>query len=268
MDIEGVIISLFEGVATVDFNFILKFVVAAFIIFWLTVIFWTVKDAKVRNGNFWFILLAVFLLMVFNVLGLLVYLLIRPNTTKEEEYWSDLERKYLLYETDGLIECPKCNNLLFPDYIACPHCGYNVKHECSKCGVFIKNEWKFCPYCGTKQDLRSANTNDKQVSKPSNNIPSSQVDNDNVVLNEDKRDSIKNNKSSNTLGKTPQKKIDFKGKFRDFANIFKLNFRKTNRKTDPDAINKDKGKFKQIKKKNKSEKHKKRSKRHKNKKRK
>jgi type IV pilus assembly protein PilB len=48
-------------------------------------------------------------------------------------------------EVGGL--CRGCQQLLSPDFIACPSCGTEVRSSCRACQATVDPEWDFCPYC-------------------------------------------------------------------------------------------------------------------------
>jgi len=127
-------------------------------VFWVLVVGWVWNDILERTGNRYLRLLSAFLVIVFGPAGLAIYLLVRPRDTIEEIYWEDLEKRYLIYETSELRDCPKCGYQLNPGFINCPRCGHSVKERCSQCAVYIEKEWGFCPYCGLKKEIVTEQT--------------------------------------------------------------------------------------------------------------
>jgi hypothetical protein len=63
---------------------------------WLSVIVWVTRDAINRSESVLFQALAILLNIVFPVLGILLYLIIRPSKTILERYYEDLEHKLIL----------------------------------------------------------------------------------------------------------------------------------------------------------------------------
>lgn len=155
MNLEQIILDTVEALSTMDFNLVIRILGFGFLFFWLMVVGWVWGDVLERTKNWFIIFISVVLVLVFNVFGLLVYLLIRPKTTIEEVYWADLERRYLKYETFELKDCPECGYQLRPGFNICPKCGYTIRNECVNCGVAIDKGWEYCPFCKQKQmDIR------------------------------------------------------------------------------------------------------------------
>lgn len=150
MNIEKFILDFLNGIVNVDFQFALNLVGIGLLIFWIVVISWVWLDAGERTSNIYKKVGYMLLVIVFNVIGWIIYLIIRPSETIEEIYWSDLERRYLKYETSELGDCPKCGCQLLPGFVFCPNCGFELKRKCSKCDVFVDRDYKYCPYCNNR----------------------------------------------------------------------------------------------------------------------
>ena len=70
---------------------------AAFLVaLWLSLIFWTLRDARARMNNPRMRILAVLLVLLLFIPGVIIYLLLRPQITLEEEYLRTLEEEALL----------------------------------------------------------------------------------------------------------------------------------------------------------------------------
>jgi len=63
---------------------------------WLSLIYWTYRDAKARLRDRMQRILAVLVAVVLFIPGVLIYLLLRPARTIEEEYLLTLEEEALL----------------------------------------------------------------------------------------------------------------------------------------------------------------------------
>lgn len=148
MNLEKTILDMFEGLSSIDFNIIIQYSSLLFVIFWLVVTVWVWFDSTERIDSFFLRLLAVVVVLFGNIPGLIIYLILRPKMTASERYWSDLERRYLMYETSELEDCEKCGEMLQPGFVFCPSCKEKVKVKCNQCGVNIDRKWKNCPYCG------------------------------------------------------------------------------------------------------------------------
>ena len=116
---------------------------------WLSLIFWTNRDIRKRSRDRVLRIIAVVVVTVFFLPGFLIYLVLRPGHTLEEEYQRALEEEALLQAIEGAALCPGCERHLQPDWIVCPGCGTVLKKTCESCGHLIELPWNICPYCAT-----------------------------------------------------------------------------------------------------------------------
>ena len=116
--------------------------------FWVGLIIWTWRDIRSRSADIFAAILAALLVAVFNVIGLLIYLLVRPKFTLAEQYDRALEEEILLRELEQAPTCPNCGRPVLPDWQFCPYCEAELKHPCPQCGYLLEPEWKRCPKCG------------------------------------------------------------------------------------------------------------------------
>jgi hypothetical protein len=80
----------------------LSFWGAAFLLaLWASLIFWTWRDAKARLREPLQRVLAVLVSVVLFIPGVLIYLVLRPSQTIEEEYLTTLEEEALLRAIEG-----------------------------------------------------------------------------------------------------------------------------------------------------------------------
>jgi hypothetical protein len=149
---EKFLLDFIESVGDVNFDFVIKGLVILFIFFWVIVIGWVWTDAGERSTNISFKVLSALLVAILNIPGLIIYLIIRPKQTIAEIYWSDLERRYLKYETAELGDCYECGFQLQPGFVNCPNCSAVIKVKCDGCGVFIDKDWRYCPFCSAKNN--------------------------------------------------------------------------------------------------------------------
>jgi len=117
----------------VDFSAVWQIFFYALGVFWIVVLYWIWLDSGDRTSSKFARAGYVLLGLIFNVVGLIIYLIVRPTQTIEEIYWSDLERRYLKFETSELGDCPKCGAQLYPGFKFCPHCG----EEAHKSTTFV-----------------------------------------------------------------------------------------------------------------------------------
>jgi len=116
---------------------------------WLSLIFWTNRDIRKRSRDRAMRILAVVVVTVFFLPGFLIYLVLRPGRTLEEEYQRSLEEEALLQAIEGAALCPGCERHVQPDWIVCPSCGTVLKKTCASCGHLIDLPWNICPFCAT-----------------------------------------------------------------------------------------------------------------------
>jgi len=116
---------------------------------WLSLIFWTNRDIRKRSRDRAMRILAVVVVTVFFLPGFLIYLVLRPGRTLEEEYQRSLEEEALLQAIESAALCPGCERHVQPDWIVCPGCGTVLKKTCSSCGHLIDLPWNICPFCAT-----------------------------------------------------------------------------------------------------------------------
>jgi len=116
---------------------------------WLSLIFWVLRDIRARTRDPFMRILAVVIAVLLFLPGILIYLILRPPRTLEEEYQRTLEEEALLQTVEDAPVCPGCNRRVQLDWIACPNCHTRLKKVCEHCGKMIELPWNLCPYCGT-----------------------------------------------------------------------------------------------------------------------
>jgi uncharacterized protein (UPF0212 family) len=145
---EQSILKFLDTIGKVDFSSVWQVFFYALGVFWIVVLYWIWLDSGDRTSNRLVRVGYVLLGLVFNIVGLIIYLIVRPTQTIEEIYWSDLERRYLKFETAELGDCPKCGAQLYPGFRFCPQCRYRLKIKCPSCNVYMDRKYKYCPHCG------------------------------------------------------------------------------------------------------------------------
>jgi RNA polymerase subunit RPABC4/transcription elongation factor Spt4 len=116
---------------------------------WLSLIIWTYRDIKARARDPLGRILAVLVVAVLFLPGIVVYLILRPRHTLEDEYQRTLEEEALLQSIEETPVCPGCGRRTQPDWIVCPNCHTKLKKPCHHCGKLMELAWNLCPYCGT-----------------------------------------------------------------------------------------------------------------------
>lgn len=121
---------------------------AYLVAFTIGLIVWTYRDIRSRSRDWLVHLLAVLLVLVFNLPGLLLYYLLRPGETLAEAYERSLEEEALLQGLEERLVCPGCKQAVEPDFLLCPNCNTKLKNQCPNCGRLLNLKWNLCPYCG------------------------------------------------------------------------------------------------------------------------
>lgn len=114
---------------------------------WLSLIFWAYRDIRKRTRDPFMRILAVLVSAVLFLPGILIYLIIRPAQTIEEEYQHTLEEEALLQAIEDSAVCPGCTRRVSPEWLACPNCHTRLKKKCEHCGRVIDLPWNLCPFC-------------------------------------------------------------------------------------------------------------------------
>ena len=116
---------------------------------WISLVIWTYRDIRTRARDPLVQVLATLLVAVLNLPGVLVYLILRPPRTLEEEYQRTLEEEALLQALEDLPLCPGCERRVKDDWQVCPNCHTKLKKNCEHCDRLMELPWNICPYCGT-----------------------------------------------------------------------------------------------------------------------
>jgi len=123
---------------------------AAFIAaLWLALIFWTYRDIRARARDPLARILAVLVVAILFLPGIVVYLILRPSRTLEQEYQQTLEEEALLQSIEDSPLCPGCGRRIKDNWVVCPSCHTKIKKPCHQCGKLMELPWNLCPHCGT-----------------------------------------------------------------------------------------------------------------------
>ena len=125
---------------------------------WLSLIIWTYRDIQKRARNPLVRLLAALVSALFFFPGVLIYLILRPQQTLEQEYQSTLEEEALLQAIEEFPNCPKCGKRIKEEWLACPACHEIIKKSCRKCGRILDLSWDMCPFCASPVQGARQNT--------------------------------------------------------------------------------------------------------------
>ena len=116
---------------------------------WIALVIWTYRDIRARARDPLVQILSALLVAVLNLPGVLVYLILRPARTLEEEYQHTLEEESLLQALEDLPLCPGCERRVQNEWQVCPNCHTKLKKSCHHCSKLMELPWNICPYCGT-----------------------------------------------------------------------------------------------------------------------
>lgn len=133
-------------------NFVLVaagFAVAFLAALWLSLTIWTYRDIRGRTRDPLVRILAVLVVVVLFLPGVLIYAILRPRSTLEEEYQHTLEEEALLQSIEDLPACPGCGRRVRDEWQVCPNCYTRLKKICAECGKLMDLPWNLCPYCAT-----------------------------------------------------------------------------------------------------------------------
>lgn len=116
---------------------------------WLAIIIWVTRDSINRSSSLLFQTFSILINIAIPILGILLYLIIRPGKTNMDRYYEELEHRMLAEEGgEKSSTCEKCLTLVDKDYTFCPNCGEKTKKTCTKCRKHFPSMWNICPYCG------------------------------------------------------------------------------------------------------------------------
>jgi RNA polymerase subunit RPABC4/transcription elongation factor Spt4 len=116
---------------------------------WLSLVIWTYRDIRQRARDPLARILAVLVVAVLFLPGILIYLILRPPRTLEEEYQHSLEEEALLQSIEESTLCPGCSRRIKDNWTVCPNCHTKLRKNCHKCGKLMELPWNLCPFCGT-----------------------------------------------------------------------------------------------------------------------
>jgi RNA polymerase subunit RPABC4/transcription elongation factor Spt4 len=116
---------------------------------WLALVIWTWRDIRNRARDQLSQVLAVLVVAALNLPGMLVYLILRPANTLEEDYQRTLEEEALLASIEDQSVCPGCERRVRDDWQVCPNCHTKLMKSCLHCGKLMELPWNICPYCST-----------------------------------------------------------------------------------------------------------------------
>jgi RNA polymerase subunit RPABC4/transcription elongation factor Spt4 len=115
------------------------------VILYLAIAYWALKDARSRTESVGLHYFALFVNLLVPLLGLLVYLLVRPSSTL-------VERRALELEAEER-PCPACGREIEKGFVLCPYCHTRFAKLCPSCHKSVRLGWTLCPYCAESLEL-------------------------------------------------------------------------------------------------------------------
>ncbi len=126
--------------------------------FWIAMGIWTFNDIRSRTRDWLAIVLASLLVLVFPLVGLVLYMMVRPRETLADVFDRALEEESLLRELEATLSCDGCGFPVQDSWNFCPNCHSQLRYACSNCGKAMRNEWNICVNCGTDQIEQEASS--------------------------------------------------------------------------------------------------------------
>jgi len=115
---------------------------------WLAVTVWAYRDMRARSRSRLAALVTVGFVFLLPVVGLVIYLLLRPRQTLSEAYDRALEQEALLQQIEDKPLCPTCSRPTERTWFLCPTCHTHLRQPCPQCRSPLELHWDICPYCG------------------------------------------------------------------------------------------------------------------------
>jgi hypothetical protein len=128
---------------------VITLIVGYFFAFWAALLIWTWFDISARTDNYFYRLGAVLMVATGALLGFVIYLLLRPGTTKEETDIRAIENAMVLSHAQ-VSACPSCYHSVKEGFSFCPNCAFKLHTLCGSCQREVFVSWASCPYCGTR----------------------------------------------------------------------------------------------------------------------
>lgn|GEM_PF-422436 len=119
------------------------------LVLWFASILWVYRDIQARTRDPITQAIGVGISVVFPLLGLPVYWVVRPQETLQEAYDRQLEQEAILSELHSVTGCPNCRRPVSDDFMVCAFCGSALKAPCNSCGRLLQFSWRVCPTCAT-----------------------------------------------------------------------------------------------------------------------
>ncbi len=144
-------ITMSELISVITNSLTLTTLLAYIFILWATIVIWTWFDISSRTENWIFRFGSIIIVATGFVFGLAIYLILRPDMTKEETSMKNIEDSIFVSQTKVLL-CPNCYSVVKEDFAFCSNCAFKLQTTCKNCDKKINVAWFICPFCGFKND--------------------------------------------------------------------------------------------------------------------
>ena len=128
-------------------HFITSMLVFFLIALWIACAYWVYKDARRRVDDKIVLAVCVLTGIVFGLLGLIVYTIVRPPELLSDRRERELEVQMMEQRIGESSRCSFCKTPVRDDYLVCPTCGHRLRSTCTSCGKPLEPSWRVCPYC-------------------------------------------------------------------------------------------------------------------------
>jgi hypothetical protein len=119
-------------------------------VLWLSLGYWTYKDARRRIEDSLLVGLSTLVALVIPFVGPFIYMLFRPPEYLEDVRERELEIKAIEERIAAIDQrCPVCHAEVDSSFLLCPVCTTKLKQACASCGSPLEPIWQVCPYCET-----------------------------------------------------------------------------------------------------------------------
>ena len=119
------------------------------LVLWFASILWVYRDIQSRSQDPITQAIGVGISVVFPLVGLPVYVVVRPQETLQDAYDRQLEQEAILSELHSVTGCPNCRRPVQDDFQFCAFCGTSLKSACASCNRLLQFSWRVCPSCQT-----------------------------------------------------------------------------------------------------------------------
>jgi predicted RNA-binding Zn-ribbon protein involved in translation (DUF1610 family) len=115
---------------------------------WLGVLFWVARDITIRSRNLLVAAASVLLVLILNIPGLIIYLMLRPSATLEDN--KDYALLYQSILDKDVYLCHSCQLPVHAEHKHCAHCGVAQTLKCAECNYKVNAAWNHCINCGAE----------------------------------------------------------------------------------------------------------------------